>query len=155
MQANKLPDAFALVAKMMNQTGLWDAESVWYFPSATRWICLYGFGHRSESTVLGLSDLVWSSRLLQSERNFFNHLATVLWSTTPSPFVQLIFLSFFRCLMTHLDLVKYKFLNFTRSSMHLSNPTLGEAMHNVLGPQLPRYFHPQRVPITAWTALLT
>ena len=31
-----------------------------------------------ESTILGLPHLVWSSTFLQQERNFFNHLVTVI-----------------------------------------------------------------------------
>ena len=36
------PFVFAEVMKVMNHTGLWDAELTWYSPNVTRWICLYG-----------------------------------------------------------------------------------------------------------------
>ena len=45
----------------------------------------------SESTALGLLDLAWSSRHLQSERNFLKHLVTVHWSTALSLLTQQIF----------------------------------------------------------------
>ena len=43
----------------------------------------------SESTVLDLPDLIWSSRFLPSAWNFFNHLLTVLWLTAPYAFFLL------------------------------------------------------------------
>ena len=46
----------------------------------------------SKSTILGLPDLASSSRVLQPEQNFFNHLFTVLWSTTLSSSVKQMFL---------------------------------------------------------------
>ena len=45
----------------------------------------------SESTLLGLLDLTWSTRILQPEQNILNHLVTVTWSTAPSPFAQQMF----------------------------------------------------------------
>ena len=41
---------------------------------------------------LSLPELAWSSRFLQPNWNFLNHLLTVWWSTGPSPLAQQIFL---------------------------------------------------------------
>ena len=103
-----VPNAFVKVVNITNHT--WDVELAWYFPSATRQICR---GHEddeshwtvrsrpslilarfaswvsktaTESIVLSLPDLVWSSRFVQSERNILNRLVTLLWSTEPSHF---------------------------------------------------------------------
>ena len=46
----------------------------------------------SESAVLDLPDLTWSSRFLQPKRNILNHMVTILWSNTPSPLTQQMFL---------------------------------------------------------------
>ena len=39
------PDTFAVVVKVTNHTGLWDAELVSYSPSAPSLICLYKLEH--------------------------------------------------------------------------------------------------------------
>ena len=74
-------DAFTEVVKVTNHTRLWDAELAWYSPIATRLICLCGW-----------SNLAWSSRFLESERNFFKHLLTLLLSTAPLLLAQQMYL---------------------------------------------------------------
>ena len=59
----------------------------------------------SESTILGLLDIACSSRSLQPERNFFNHLVIVLWSIASSSFPQQIFL-----IASQAFLARFKFL---------------------------------------------
>ena len=64
-------------ANMTNHTGLWETELACYsqnLPHTT-----------SESMVLSLPNLAWSSRFLQ---NFLNPLVTLLWSTVPWPSAQ-------------------------------------------------------------------
>ena len=52
-----------------------------------------------ESKVFfSLSDIPWLSRFFEPERNFLNHLVTVLSSTAPSLFAQQIFLVAFAAL---------------------------------------------------------
>ena len=51
-----------------------------------------------ESMVFGLPNLTWTSTFLQLKRTFLNHLVTVLWSITPSPFAQQRFLVDFAAL---------------------------------------------------------
>ena len=55
------------------------------------WVYLIPSGTVTGSTVLCLPDLVWLLRFLQSDRNFLNHLVTVLWSNVPSFCAQQIF----------------------------------------------------------------
>ena len=45
----------------------------------------------TESTALGLPHLAWLLRFSQPKWNFWNHLVTVLWSTTLLPFRQQMF----------------------------------------------------------------
>ena len=68
---------------------------------------------------------------------------------------------FFGCfndIMTHFKLVKEKFPEFdyvARSPVQISNHIPSEAIYNVTTHHLLRYYQPQRVPFTAWTALVT
>ena len=55
-------DAFAEVIKMINHTGLWDAELAWYPPSATCRISSMVWSILIEYTVIRLLELPWSSR---------------------------------------------------------------------------------------------
>ena len=53
-------------------------------------VLLARFTSKDWSTVS--ESLVWLSKFLQPERNFFNYLVTPLWLTAPSTFAQQIFL---------------------------------------------------------------
>ena len=55
------PDDFTEVVKMMNHTLLWDADSLLILLVI---FASMAWSMASESTVLGLSDLAWSSRFL-------------------------------------------------------------------------------------------
>ena len=69
-------------------TELWDIhspDSLWELLAIFTSMAL---GTVSESVDLALPHLAWSSRFLQPERHFLNHLVTVPWSTAPSPFEQ-------------------------------------------------------------------
>ena len=70
----------------------------------------------SESTVLGLADLVRSSRFFQPVRNFLNHQVTVLWIIVPSYFAQQMFLV---VSVVQFKLVKHQFLDETRFHVYL------------------------------------
>ena len=61
-------------------------------------------GESLEITVLGLLDLSWSLRFLQTEQNFLNHLVTVLWSTVFTVCTTNIFCYFWTRKVTELDL---------------------------------------------------
>ena len=56
------------------------------------WFASTAWGVASTFTLLGPSDLAWSSTFLQHERNFSNHQVTILWSVESSPFTRQIFL---------------------------------------------------------------
>ena len=76
-------------------------------------------GLASESMILGLPDLAWSSRLLQAEGNFFNRLVTGLWSTALSPLMPQMFFGCFCVVMTQCELKKHKFQNQTTLHIYL------------------------------------
>ena len=87
----KPSDASAEVAKVTNNTVLLDANLV------CQSVLLAGFvfvawSTASVSTILGLPDLAWLLRFLQSEQNFLKPLNTVLWSKATSHFARLMFL---------------------------------------------------------------
>ena len=52
------PDGFAKIVKVMNLTGLWDAELAWYSPSATHQIHLYGLEHNLK--IHSFSRPIWA-----------------------------------------------------------------------------------------------
>ena len=87
-------DSLAEIMKVMNHTGLWDADLAWHF-EYYHWIYLCGL-----EFSLGIHSfrLAWLLRFLPPEQNFLNHLVTVLWSIAPSPFVQQMFLFAFSVL---------------------------------------------------------
>ena len=67
-------DIFAEVVKVMNHTELWHADLAWYSLSITHQFASLAWSTALEFMVLGLSDLFWSSRFLQSKQNFLNYL---------------------------------------------------------------------------------
>ena len=66
----------------------------------------------SESTAIGLPELAWSSRILQPERNFFNHLLIA------PPLLAQHFFGGFRGAMAQFEPIKHKFLN--HSTLHVN-----------------------------------
>ena len=109
----------------------------------------------SESMILGLFDLSWSSRFFQPERNILNHLVTVLWSTAPFLFRSTSGFGRFRCVMAEFKLVK------AYSRKRICCTFIYTAFHGVK--QCTTCQHTtdhdstfsKRVPTTAWTASVT
>ena len=84
-------DCFIKVLKVTHHTWLKMSDS----PDIL-WVLLTGFTVMAwyialEYTVFGQPDHAWLSWFFQTEENFFNYLATVLWSSPLLPFAQQIF----------------------------------------------------------------
>ena len=126
----------------------------------TLWALLAGFvsitwSTASKSIHLGLPDLVWYLRFWQPKRNCLNHLATLLWSTSPLSFTLQMSFGYFSGVLVRIRKAAVPELGYaTHLSLRLSNHPRSEAMHKVSAHQLPRYYKPQLVPTTAWTALV-
>ena len=95
----------------------------------TRRVLLTGFGliawsSTSNSMLLNIADLAWQSRFLQHERNFFNLLVAVLWSTLPSLSLSNSISSWMRLYRTFIC-TAFKLLT-------------DESIHNVIAHQPPR-----------------
>ena len=136
------PESFAKVIEATNCTGLWGIDILQ--------MLLVGFASMaSESTVLGPPDLAWSSSVLQPERNFLNY----------RNLDQLrLHLSLNKCLLVA-SVALWPTSNSWNiiSRIRLCCTFIGAAfkshtMHNVSAHQLLRYYQPQWILCTAWTA---
>ena len=117
-------------------------------------VCLYGLLSMAfKSTVLCLPNHAWSSRFLLREWNFLNHLVTDQLHLLHNKCWWLL-LWHYRPVWTCKVLVP-KLNNIACLSVHLSNHSWGETMHNVSVHQLAWYYQPQKLPILAWIAFVT
>ena len=82
--------------KVTNHTKLWDADTLHVL--LAEYVSVAG-STISDSMVLGLHVLAWSSRSLQPEQNFFNYLVIVWWSIALLPFAQKILQNFWLILV--------------------------------------------------------
>ena len=118
-------DTFAKIVTVTNHTGQWVAVVIWYPPSVTCQVCLYGLGHG-----LGIYAFRLTWPYHQPKWNFFNPLLTLLWLTAPSNFAQQIFLVASVALQPNSNLENIR-SSIEHSSVWLLNHLRSEAMCNV------------------------
>ena len=78
-------DVFDEIVKVMNDSGLWEANLTWYYTSAISWIRLNGLEHSLR--IHGYS-ATWFCLIIKVLATQMNHMVTVLWLTALLPFVQ-------------------------------------------------------------------
>ena len=79
------PDAFAVVVKVTNHTGLVDTELAWCFPSASWWICWGYEDDQSHWTGRCRARLIFSWFFLPDLPRLWRWPITVVWEISSSP----------------------------------------------------------------------